>query len=109
MLALVSNVPKKHRVVYEECHRFFNGKPGEVVTVQQSVTSVRQKYPDGEEIYLQIMSAGFPSLTGDRSFVYVASDRELTSQKILDATKTICDVRFRKNLSHFTNGKIKPQ
>lgn len=88
---------------------FFNGKPCKVVTVQQGVTSVRQEYPDGEEIYLQIMSAGFPSLTGDRSFVYVASDRELTSQKILMPHKSICDVRFRKNLGHFTNGKIKPQ
>ena len=78
---------KKHRVFYEECHRFFNGKPGKVVTVQQGVTSVRQEYPDGEEIHLQIMSAGFPSLTGDRSFLYIASDRELTSQKILDAAK----------------------
>ncbi|EOZ7955483.1 hypothetical protein OI909_09595 [Enterobacter asburiae] len=66
---------------------FFNGKPGKVVTVQQATTSVRQEYPDGEEIHLQIMSAGFPSLTGDRSFLYVASDTELTSQKILDAAK----------------------
>ena len=66
---------------------FFNWKPGKVVTVQQATTSVRQEYPDGEEIHLQIMSAGFPPLTGDRSFVYVASDRELTSQKILDAAK----------------------
>jgi hypothetical protein len=65
---------------------FFNGKPGKVVTVQQATTSVRQEYPDGEEIHLQIMSAGFPS-NRDRSFVYVASDRELTSQKILDAAK----------------------
>ena len=54
---------------------FFNGRPGKVVTVQQATKSVRQEYPDGEEIHLQIMSAGFPSLTGDRSFVYVASDR----------------------------------
>ena len=66
---------------------FFNGKPSKVVTVQQATTSVRQEYPDGEEIHLQIMSAGFPSLTGDRSFLYVASDTELTSQKILDAAK----------------------
>jgi hypothetical protein len=33
------------------------------------------------------MSAGFPSLTGDHEVVYVASDRELTSQEILDAAK----------------------
>lgn len=66
---------------------FFNGNPGKVITVLQGTTSVLQEYPNGEEIHLQIMSAGFPSLTGDHSFVYVASDRELTSKKILDAAK----------------------
>ncbi|MDY0416555.1 hypothetical protein PYW49_02545 [Enterobacter sp. 170198] len=66
---------------------FFNGKPSKLVTVLQGTTSVRQEYPNGEEIHLQIMSAGFPSLTGDHNFVYVASDSELTSKKILDAAK----------------------
>jgi hypothetical protein len=33
------------------------------------------------------MSAGFPSLTGDHGIVYVATDRELTSQEILDAAR----------------------
>ena len=88
---------------------FFNGKPGKVVTVQQATTSVRQEYPDGEEIHLQIMSAGFPSLTGDRSFVYVASDRELTSQKILDAAKIHLQSAFPASSLYFTKGKIKPQ
>ncbi|HDR2587780.1 TPA: hypothetical protein QCI16_003909 [Enterobacter ludwigii] len=66
---------------------FFNGKPSNVVTVLKGITSIRQEYPNGEAINLQIMSAGFPSLTGDHEVVYVASDRELTSQEILDAAK----------------------
>ncbi|MGX5026326.1 hypothetical protein ACWKYF_05205 [Enterobacter asburiae] len=66
---------------------FFNGKPGKVVTVMKGVTSLREEYPNGEEVHLQIMSAGYPSLTGDHDVIYVASDRELTSQEIFDAGK----------------------
>ncbi|MHA1055744.1 hypothetical protein [Enterobacter mori] len=66
---------------------FFNGKPSTVVSVLKGTTSLRQEYPNGEEIHLQIMSAGFPSLTGDHTFVYVASDAELNTQKILEAAK----------------------
>nr|WP_152039330.1 hypothetical protein [Enterobacter hormaechei] len=60
---------------------------GAVVTVLKGVTSILEQYPGGEEINLQIMSAGFPSLTGDHEVVYVASDRELTSQEIFDAAR----------------------
>lgn len=66
---------------------FFNAEPCKVITVLKGITSVREEYPGGEEIHLQIMSAGLPSLTGDHGIVYVASDRELTSQEILDAAK----------------------
>lgn len=66
---------------------FFNGKPSKVITVLKGVTSIREEYPNGEEINLQIMSAGFPSLTGDHEIIYVASDRELTSEEIFDAAK----------------------
>ncbi|MGX5098903.1 hypothetical protein [Enterobacter cloacae] len=66
---------------------FFNGKPGKVVTVMKGVTSLREEYPNGEEVHLQIMSAWYPSLTGDHDVIYVASDRELTSQEIFDAGK----------------------
>ena len=66
---------------------FFNAEPYKVITVPKGITSIRKEYPSGEEIHLQIMSAGFPSLTGDHGIVYVASDRELTSQEILDAAK----------------------
>ncbi|WP_139155776.1 hypothetical protein, partial [Enterobacter asburiae] len=58
-----------------------------VITVLKGVTSIREEYPNGEVINLQIMSAGFPSLTGDHEVVHVASDRELTSQEILDAAQ----------------------
>ena len=66
---------------------FFNGKPSKFITVLKGVTSIREEYPNGEVINLQIMSAGFPSLTGDHEVVYVASDRELASQEILDAAQ----------------------
>ncbi|MEW5561222.1 hypothetical protein AB1287_13380 [Enterobacter asburiae] len=66
---------------------FFNAEPCKVITVLKGITSIRKEYPNGEETHLQIMSAGFPSLTGDHGIVYVASDRELTSQEIRDAAK----------------------
>ncbi|HAT1570568.1 TPA: hypothetical protein I8Y10_001908 [Kluyvera cryocrescens] len=66
---------------------FFNAEPCKVITVVKETTTVRQAYPSGEEICLQIMSAGFPSLTGDHEVVYVATDRDLVRQEILDAAK----------------------
>ncbi|HDR2343629.1 TPA: hypothetical protein QCH59_004362 [Enterobacter kobei] len=64
---------------------FFNGKPCIAISVLKGVTSIREAYPNGEEVNLQIMSAGFLSLTGDHEVIYVASDRELASQEIFDA------------------------
>lgn len=66
---------------------FFNAEPCKVITVRKDITSIRQEYPNGEEIDLQIMSAGFPSLTGDHGVVYVVTDRDLATQEILDAVK----------------------
>ena len=66
---------------------FFNAEPCRVITVRKDITSIRQEYPNGEEIDLQIMSAGFPSLTGDHGVVYVATDRDLATQEILAAVK----------------------
>lgn len=65
----------------------FNAEPCKVITVRKNITSIRQEYPNGEGIELQIMSAGFPSLTGDHGVVYVATDRDLATQEILDAVK----------------------
>ncbi|MDN4980075.1 hypothetical protein QY053_13295 [Enterobacter hormaechei] len=73
--------------MYEKGDRFFNANPSIVIIVLKGITSVRQTYPNGEEINLQIMTASFPSLTGDHDSLYVASDRELTSQDISDVAK----------------------
>ncbi|AFJ48179.1 hypothetical protein EBL_c31090 [Shimwellia blattae DSM 4481 = NBRC 105725] len=66
---------------------FFNAEPCKVITVSEGATTIREAYPNGEEAQLRIMSAGFPSLTGDHAVVYVASDRELMPREILDAAK----------------------
>jgi hypothetical protein len=66
---------------------FFNAESCKVMTVLEGISSIRQEYPNGEDTHLRIMSAGFPSLTGDHGIVYVATDRELTSQEILDAAR----------------------
>ncbi|MDY0921600.1 hypothetical protein [Leclercia sp. CFBP8987] len=66
---------------------FFNAEPCKVMTVLEGISSIRREYPNGDEAHLRIMSAGFPSLTGDHGVVYVDSDRQLTSQEILDAAR----------------------
>jgi len=66
---------------------FFNAEPCKVMTVLEGISSIRREYPNGDEAHLRIMSAGFPSLTGDHGVVYVASDRQLTSQELLDAAR----------------------
>lgn len=66
---------------------FFNFQPCKVISIFDGITSIRQEYPNGEEIFLQIMSANFPSLTGDHGVAYLASDRDLSTQEILDAAK----------------------
>ncbi|WP_318356719.1 hypothetical protein [Enterobacter sp.] len=66
---------------------FFNAEPVSVLSVMRSVTIIRRMYPNGEEAHLRVMSAGFPSLTGDRQTVYAASDREITSEELLEAAK----------------------
>lgn len=66
---------------------FFDAESCKVMTVLEGITSIRKEYPNGEETHLRIMSAGFPSLTGDHGIIYIASDRELTLQEILDACR----------------------
>ena len=48
-----------------------------------------REYPNGEKAHLQVMSAGFPSITGDHKIVYVASDRDVTSEEILEAASKL--------------------
>ncbi|EGK3871209.1 hypothetical protein IPA83_004431 [Escherichia coli] len=44
-----------------------------------------REYPNGEKTHLTVMAAGFPSLTGDHKVIYVAADRYVTSEEILEA------------------------
>lgn len=64
---------------------FFNAEPAVAVSVMKGITSILREYPNGEKAHLPVMSAGFPSLTGDHQIVFVASDRELSSGEILAA------------------------
>ncbi|EOT5501738.1 hypothetical protein [Citrobacter koseri] len=66
---------------------FFNVEPAEVVDVMPGITTILRKYPNGEDTHLPVMTAGFPSLTGDHETVHVASDRELSSEEILEAAR----------------------
>lgn len=68
---------------------FFNLGPAVVMSLMDGVTSIRREYPNGQEVQLQIMSAGFPSLTGDSRVVHVASDRTLSSDEILEAANKL--------------------
>ena len=42
-----------------------------------------------KKVHLPVMSAGFPSLTGDHKIVYVASDRDVSSEEILEAASKL--------------------
>lgn len=66
---------------------FFNAEPAITVSVMEGISTILRSYPGGEEVHLPIMSAGFPSLTGDHKVVYVASDRDLSSEEILAAAR----------------------
>ncbi|EAC0858029.1 hypothetical protein ABVS56_003799 [Escherichia coli] len=48
-----------------------------------------REFPNGEKAHLPVMSAGFPSLTGDHKIVYVASDRDVSSEEILEAASKL--------------------
>ncbi|EFO2126513.1 hypothetical protein DP890_02465 [Escherichia coli O100] len=48
-----------------------------------------REYPNGEKTHLTVMAAGFPSLTGDHKVIYVAADRHVTSEEILEAFRAI--------------------
>ena len=45
----------------------------------KGITTIMREFPNGEKAHLPVMSAGFPSLTGDHKIVYVASDRDVLS------------------------------
>lgn len=64
---------------------FFNAEPLTVASVMSDETLIRREYPNGEVANLTIMSARFSSLSGDRHIYYVATDRELAAEEILNA------------------------
>ena len=68
---------------------FFNSESAVVVSVMKSITTIIREYPNGEKAHLQIMSAGFPSLTGDHKIVHGASDRDVTSEEIIAAASKL--------------------
>lgn len=69
---------------------FFNSESAVVDSVMKEVTTIIREYPNGEKANLQVMSAGFPSITGDHKIVYVASDRNVSSEEIFEsATKLL--------------------
>lgn len=68
---------------------FFNSQPVVVQKVVKGVTTILREYPNGEQTHLKIMYAGVHSLTGDHTEFCVASDRELTSQDIIEAANRL--------------------
>ena len=65
---------------------FFNSEPAVVVpAMMPGVNTIMREYPNGEKTHLTVMAAGFPSLTGDHKVIYVAADRHVTSEEILEA------------------------
>ncbi|EHG7584033.1 hypothetical protein OGY07_13115 [Citrobacter sp. Cs237] len=68
---------------------FFNSEPAVVLSVMKGITTITREYPSGEKAHLSVMSAGFPSLTGDHKIVYVASDRNVSSEEILEVASKL--------------------
>lgn len=64
---------------------FFNSQPTEVVETLEGVTTIARNYPSGEKIHLPISLAGIHSITGDQIEIYVASDRELSRDEVVNA------------------------
>jgi len=64
---------------------FFNSNPAEVVETLEGVTTIARNYPGGEEMHLPISLAGIHSITGDQIEIYVASDRELSRDEVVNA------------------------
>ncbi|WFW99661.1 hypothetical protein NFJ89_13495 [Citrobacter braakii] len=84
-----SSLYEPSRYHYEKSNRFFNSEPAVVVSVMKGITSIMREFPNGEKAHLSVMSAGFPSLTGDHKIVYVASDRDVSSEEILEAASKL--------------------
>ena len=64
---------------------FFNSEPAVVVPAMTGVNTIMRAFPNGVKTHLTVMAAGFPSPTGDHKVIYVAADRHVTSEEILEA------------------------
>ena len=78
-----------HGAVMKKVIVFFNTEPAVTVSLMEGTTTILREYPNGEKAHLTVMSAGFPSLTGDHKVVYVASDRDVSSDEILEAASKL--------------------
>jgi len=68
---------------------FFNAQPVVVIQTIKAVTTIMRNYPNGEEIHLNIMRVGTHSITGAHNEIYVASDRELSTEEIISASNRL--------------------
>ncbi|MCL5502153.1 hypothetical protein POH93_14405 [Phytobacter diazotrophicus] len=66
---------------------FFNAQPVEVVETLKAVTTIQRICPDGKKAHLRIMQAGIHSVTGDHIAIYVAANREISSEEIVRAAQ----------------------
>lgn len=66
---------------------FFNSQPVEVVRTLKAVSTIRRQYPDGREEHLKIKRAGLLNVTNQRSEIFVASDKELLPDEVIQAAK----------------------
>lgn len=68
---------------------FFNNQPATLHKVINGVTTMLCEYPGGEVTHLNILYAGIHAVNGNHSAFCVASDRELTSQEIVEAANRL--------------------
>ena len=66
---------------------FFNSQPVEVIRTLKAVNTIRRQYPDGREEHLKIKLAGLLNVCNERSEIFVASDKELLPDEVIQAAK----------------------
>lgn len=68
---------------------FFNAQPVVVIQTIKAVTAIMRNYPNGDEIHLNIMRVGTHSIAGAHTEIYVASDRDLSTEEIISAANRL--------------------
>lgn len=68
---------------------FFDGEPAKALTVVRNVTSIRRFYSDGQEAHLKVLPTGITYPLNDNQRIYVAADRELAADEILEAARRL--------------------